>query len=268
MIADVLMIDMKRKYRYSILTYNFGGYEIMREILHPKDDVEYIYVTDDRNLTSKTWKIVIDESLDGLSPFDKCYSVRFNPFKYVSSDICIRVDGSIVVDGNADKLIEEFEKGNYDMACVAHRFRDNMIDEYNAWIRLREYPQQQAEKCLSYIERNGYSLNTKGMFECCLCVQRRSEICEEINKKTFEVLKELGDGEKIERQDQTIFTFVVYNWFRDKVSVLPLSALVVHSSMFKICAHNKKDSIIYDMLNPNLYGGYFMNQMTKFLVLG
>ena len=82
------------------------------------------------------------------------------------------------------------------------------------------------------------------------------------------VLKELGDGEKIERQDQTIFTFVVYNWFRDKVSILPLSALVVHSRMFKICAHNKKDSIKYDMLNPNLYGGYFMNRMTKFLVLG
>lgn len=260
------MIDMEKKYRYSILTYNFGGYEIMREVLHPKDDVEYIYVTDDRNLTSKTWRIVIDESLDGLSPFDKCYSVRFNPFKYASSDICIRVDGSIVVDGNADKLIEEFEKGNYDMACVAHRHRDNMVDEYDAWIRLKGYPIEQAKKCLVYIKEHGYDLSTKGMFECGFMVQRNNDICEQINKKTFEVLKELGDGEKIERQDQTIFTFVVYNWFIDKVNILPLSGLIIHSDMFGLRQHHSKNIIGWDKLNENFYHGIFMNKPTNYLV--
>lgn len=260
-------MNAEKKYRYSILTYNFGGYEIMREVVHPKDDVEYVYVTDDRNLTSKTWKIIVDESLEGLSPFDKCYSVRFNPFKYVSSDICIRVDGSIVVDGNADGLIEKFEEGNYDMACVAHRYRDNMVDEYDAWVRLRGYAPEQARRCLTYITSHGYDLNTKGMFECGFIVQKRNDICKQINKKTFEVLKELGNGKEIERNDQTIFTFVVYNWFKDKTNILPLSGLIVHSDMFRLCFHNSTDEIAWDIVNPNFYSGFFMNRYTNFLVL-
>lgn len=47
-----------RYYRYSILTYNFNGYEILREIENPQDDVEYIYVTDNQEFKSDTWNVI------------------------------------------------------------------------------------------------------------------------------------------------------------------------------------------------------------------
>lgn len=58
------------KYRYSIITYNFNNYELLREVQNPQDDVEYIYVNDDPTMTSNTWKIVVDESLSDLSTFE------------------------------------------------------------------------------------------------------------------------------------------------------------------------------------------------------
>ena len=73
--------------KYSVLTYNINGYEIIHNIDEElfnemKEDVEFIYVTDDHSITSNTWTVVYDDSLTG-STFDKCYQIRFNPFKYV-----------------------------------------------------------------------------------------------------------------------------------------------------------------------------------------
>ena len=120
---------MKKKYRYSVLTYIFGDYDNVKEVLDPQDDVEYICVTDNKKMSSKTWKMVYDKTLDGLSIFEKCYTVRFNLFNYVSTDICIRLDGSLEVCKSLDPFIEKFNKGNYEIALMPHS-RFNLLEEY------------------------------------------------------------------------------------------------------------------------------------------
>ena len=50
--------------KYSVLTFIFGDYEIVREIKEPSPDAEYILVTDNHNLKSDTWKIVYDKDLE------------------------------------------------------------------------------------------------------------------------------------------------------------------------------------------------------------
>jgi len=47
--------------RYSILTFIIGkGYEKVHEIVNKQDDVEYILVTNDKDLQSKSWNVVYD----------------------------------------------------------------------------------------------------------------------------------------------------------------------------------------------------------------
>ena len=77
--------------RYSILMYNLNNYEIMREPMEIDQECEYIYVTDNPDLQKQTkvWKIVVEKDLEGLPAFDKCYKVRFNLFKYCSTNTCI-----------------------------------------------------------------------------------------------------------------------------------------------------------------------------------
>lgn len=83
------------KPRYTILCYIINNYEVVHEVIERDPDAEYILVTDDPKLESKTWKVIYDKSLEGLSIFDKCYAIRFNIFKYVTSDICIYLDANI-----------------------------------------------------------------------------------------------------------------------------------------------------------------------------
>ena len=76
------MAKKKKQYKYSVLTYNFNNYEIMHEPAYVDPDAEYVYVTDDKNMKSDTWKIVTDESLEGMGKWEKMYFVRYNPFLY------------------------------------------------------------------------------------------------------------------------------------------------------------------------------------------
>jgi hypothetical protein len=97
-----------KQYKYSILTFVFGEYEKLHEIGEMDSEVEYICVTDNENLKSDTWKIVVDHELDGKGVFDKCFSVRYNPFKYVSSDVVVTVDGSIGLHKPISPLVNKF----------------------------------------------------------------------------------------------------------------------------------------------------------------
>jgi len=196
-------------YRYSVMTYVFGGYEKLREVCNPQDDVEYICVTDDESMVSDTWKIVVDHDLDGLSPISKTYTARYNVWKYVSTDICIRLDGSIEIRSSLDDYINLFNNECYDCALIVHPIRFHFLDEFDTWIRLRNYNPVQKEKCVKYMLDNGYDLYYKGMNEQCFVIQRKNEVNLKIDDVTLNLLKELGDGDEMERIDQIIVSYVI-----------------------------------------------------------
>jgi hypothetical protein len=119
------------KYRYSVITCNFGGYEIMREIDKPLEDVEYIYVTDDTTITSNTWKIIYDFSYNGYqNAFDKVVVFRSRVLEYCNSSICVRVYGSIKISGNSfDGVLNEMLRKGGDIAFIMSRRLNGYCEE-------------------------------------------------------------------------------------------------------------------------------------------
>src|SRR5574344_1312138 len=101
---------MENKPRYSVLSYIIGNYEVVHEIEEITEGVEYVLVTDNHSLTSSTWNVVYVDNPHPEDPFDLCYQIRFNPFDYVTTDIVIRIDGSMRVAGNLDYLVDYFNK--------------------------------------------------------------------------------------------------------------------------------------------------------------
>lgn len=229
------------EYKYSVLTYNVGGYEILHELEYKDDNVEYVYVTDDRTITSSTWNVVYVDNPHPEDNFDLCYQIRFNPFDYVHSDIVIRIDGSMGVCGNLDKIIDEFNKNNYDIALEIHPTRATMFDEYVAWCQHRGYDVEQANRCLAYMQAvEGYNVKEyKGLYQYNFMIQRRDKINLDINRMTFAVLKYLApSGKQIERLDQTLGSFIINKYFNG-IKVLPLSQKVCTSgTYFRWFAHN------------------------------
>lgn len=96
---------------YTVLTYIIGDYETVHELeFDPATTphVEYLLVTDNKDLKSDTWKVIYDDSLvnDDLKPFDKVFGIRYNLFKYATNDICIRIDGSIGINKPLDDMFK------------------------------------------------------------------------------------------------------------------------------------------------------------------
>lgn len=211
--------------KYSVLTYNVGGYEIVHEIQEKSPNAEYIYITDDPNIKSETWQVVCVDNPHPEDPFDLCYRIRFNPFDYINSNIVFRVDGSIGINKNLDPIIEAFEASQYDCAMKVHPLRNTMFQEYQAWLAQRQYPLEQANRCLAFMDRmEGYDIKGyKGLFEYNIAIQRKNRVNLLWNEMTWALLKYLApEGKQVERLDQTLGSFVANKYFNFmKVMALP-----------------------------------------------
>lgn len=253
--------------KYTVLTYIINNYEIVHEIEEKDPEAEYVLVTDAKNLTSKTWNVVYDTDLEGLSLFDKCYQIRFNWYKYCNTDICLRVDGSMTVKRSLRPLIDIFNEGGYDICLMPHPERYYFKDEYDVWVKNRHYPQQQADKCMRIMKEKGYDFSYKGMFQFGFCIQRNNEVNRELNRRSLELLHEMGLGGVIERLDQIPFSFLVNTEFRD-MKILPVSEQLLHSIYIQHHHHGNSFLFLnknYDIDKPDMK--YMFNKPTQCLYM-
>lgn len=210
--------------RYTVLTYIFNGYEKVHEVMEKDPEADYVLVTDDQNLRSDTWHVVCDP-MPRYSAFAKCYQVRFHPFNYVSTPIIVRVDGSIGINKSLKPIVDEFDRGQYDRCLMIHPHRNTLPSEYDVWVKTRGYPRQQADKCMRALQRMGYDLGQKGIYQGCFEVLRNNYTNTDINDLTFALLCLMGTG-SIERIDQTV-TSAVINRFYGDMKVLPVSEDII-----------------------------------------
>lgn len=202
---------------YTVLSYNINNYEIIHPVKVKSDRARYVMVTDDPNLKdeSGTWEVVYDDTLTG-STFDKCYQIRFNPFKYTEDRIVLRIDGSVGIEKNLDPLIDKFIDGGYDISLMFHPTRNTMYEEYLAWVQSRRFPQDEANYALAFMaQAEGYDVKEwKGLAQMCYEIQVNNRINNDLNRMTYTLLKYLGNKtDGIHRVDQTIFSFVVQKYF-------------------------------------------------------
>ena len=244
--------------RFSVLTYNTNGYEIIHNI--PKEcmnpDIEYIYVTDDHSITSDTWNVVYADDLTG-STFDKCYQIRFNPFKYVHTDIVMRIDGSMGITRDVMPIFEYFVNGNYDAAVMIHPTRNTMYPEYVAWCQQRGYSPDQANKCLNFMAANNYDpMNYKGLYQYNFMIQKNDAFNNNWNHMTYEILQKLAtEPDTCERLDQTLGSFVLNKMFSDK-NIMPVGQYICDGLFFNWYVHNtdqKMDCNGFNTIEPFLF---------------
>lgn len=245
---------------YSILTLNFNNYEIMREPEELDEDCEYIYVTDNENLKSDKWTIIVDKELAGLSPFEQCFRVRYNLFKYATTPVCFFMDGSFQIHKSMRKLYEDFMASGADVGLHIHYERTKLLDEYNAWIFGRKYPIEQANKCINWMKEQGYDFDYQGLYECSFRICKNTELNKRIDGMTLFALNKFRTNNDIERLDQTIYSFILNRYFNDK-KVFGISPSYFYTGILSHCAHNSK------MKLPNLTKydteGYVFNKLVS-----
>jgi hypothetical protein len=240
--------------------YNFNNYEIMREPKEIDPNCEYIYVTDDENLKSDIWNIIVDHSLDGLSVFEKCYSVRFNMFKYATTPVCIYLDGSIQINKSLRKLYNDFMKSGSELGLNIHPERNRIDSEYLTWMRFRKYPVENCNRCMSFMESKNYNFDYKGLYQGTIRIEKNIEKNIQVDQITFKLLKILGTNE-IERLDQTVYTYVL-NTISSKLAVFPMSQQVLQSEYLTWNLHNTNKPIVFNKFCIN-DTGWVYNKQTR-----
>ena len=228
--------------KYTVLTYNFNNYEIMREIKNKQKDVEYIYVTDNENLKSDTWTVVYDEKLNGLTPFEKVMQVRQNLFKYATTTICIWIDASIEVCGSLNGFIDTFQSKNCDLAVMIHPERHRFEDEYEQWKKTRALLDNEPSLVLSYMNENGYDLNYKGLYEIGFGIARNNAEILNLWQDYSQLIKYFKEDKGVNiRVDQIIFSYILNSKY-DYLRVLPMSHECIQNESTLCCMeHNSND---------------------------
>lgn len=240
--------------------YNFNNYEIMREPQEVDPECEYIYVTDNPAYKNQTkfWKVIVDDDLKNMSTFDKCYNVRFNLFKYATTPVCIYVDGSIQIHKSLRKFYDDFMNSKADIGLNIHPSSYNLPQEYGEWVKRRNYPVAQAEKCLHAFQAMGYNFDFKGLFQGTCRICKNTNLNRQIDDATLTLLRMLGTNGIIERLDQTVYTFIVNHAFKD-IKIFPFSQQVFQSNYMHWCFHNSNRVIPPNSENNN--DKYVMNEL-------
>lgn len=244
---DLWSPDNVVKPKYTVLSYIFNGYEQVHEIEEKDPEAEYIMVTDNPNMKSDTWQVRYDGHLDNLSPFDKCYEVRFHPFRYAHTDTVVRIDGSIGIKQSLKPIVDAFNKSKADRCLMIHPRRNTLPEEYDVWVRTRNYPLAQSAKCLMLMEHLGYDLKHKGLYQGCFEIVKKNSVNELLNSMVFDLLRYLGTDGKIERLDQTVTSFVINHFFSDRLRVFPVTEnLITNSNLMTWYLHNSNSPISND----------------------
>lgn len=217
--------------KYSVVTININGYELIHEIQEKSENAEYILLTDDHSLKSDTWTIKYIENEFPEDPFYTVFKLRYNIFDYINTDIAFVIDGSVQINKNLDIFIEKMEENNNDCCLFLHNYHWNLEQEYYAWNGYRNYPCEQTDKIRNLIGEKWF-LN-KGLLARTLIIQRNTQTIKKWNDLTFEYCKMLCFGNsRVDRLDQTIESYLAQRYFFDSINPLFLSLEILNEGTY------------------------------------
>ena len=248
--------------KYSVLTFNFGNYEIFREPEEVDEDCEYIYVTDNPNLKSNIWKIIVETKHQDKSPYYKAFYVRYHPFEYVNTDTCIVLDSSMKIKKKLNKIIDDFNTQNDDIGLLLMPFHDNKpFTEIKIWNNnLKRLSNTQAN--LLYNLYKYYNMeNYRGGIDAGFKIIKNTEEIKQLHETVWQHILFLKGDKDICRLDQVVLSLIIYKEFKN-LKVMLFSRRWLQSEFIRYCYHGTNNENMYNNINFN--NQYFLNKPAEF----
>ena len=168
--------------RLAIYTALTGDYDNVQEVLYKEDGVDYILFTNNPNVKSKTWKVVLVESeLDNVL---LSREIKMLPHKYLGAeyDTSIYIDANAVIYGELSLLVT-YLQGTKTFAVSKHGERNSVKDEVEAIGRqLKHINVDAARQQYQRYVADGFD-DSVGLAECSILVRKHND------KKLQEVME-------------------------------------------------------------------------------
>ena len=223
--------------KYAIITFNFNNYETFKEPIEIDSECEYIYITDNIKLKSNKWKIIIDESLNSKSVFEKCFYVRYNLFKYTDMPVAIYMDGSFQIYKSLRLIYDAFIKSEADLGICVHPYRNEIFPEYAIWVNTRNYPIENVRKAMKIMAELNYPTHYKGLYQAGMRICKNTLLNKNIDSEVFDTLKKMSTPKLFERLDQTIYSIILNSKYENKIKIFPFAQQVFQSNFIRWKIH-------------------------------
>lgn len=246
---------------YSVLTVIFGDYEQVREVQNPSPIVEYVLVTDNPSLRSRTWNIQYWDCPFDLNNVSKYMYVKWHPFEFVNTNTMIWLDGSVqILDDFSQALMFDFIGSDTSIAETFNIIQNNCRDEIKRWMigwGTKEEPKpfydySTGQKTLDFFDEKKFDLNeNQGMVQTTIYMCKNNKLSNYVNSITWNLLMQIG-GKQTDRQSMSLRTYAVTMYTKPE-DVMIMSASIMWSKYFDYRFHNSEQSQKESFINKTVY---------------
>jgi len=244
--------------KYTILSYNFNGYDLIREPFIVDQNAVYKYVTD-HSVISKSWFTGIDPKLVNKNPIYSSYYVRYHPFDYADTDIVVLVDASIQIKDSLEPIVQQFIDSDADYAPMLTNFRTDE-DKMEFWIDRRYFDKHEDIDNIKRFLKDQKQEYIRGSIGQAFIIYKKTPQVLEYLEKCWNNLLAYGSYGVPNRFDE-IIAHKTFNEYKDTIKTFPVSVQIIQSSYMDYNSH-KKTKLIPKYPNYDQYY-YFCNKPIK-----
>jgi hypothetical protein len=259
--------------KYSIVTACFGGYDTFKEPLEIDPDCEYIYVTDNPELKSDKWKIILlDSKYKDKSNLWKAFYVRYHLQEFASNDIVVWIDASIQINKSLKPIIEKFIQSKSDFCLSIHY---NSLPTYRMlknWFEAQKKNPKRAidvasfERAKSYIAHS-INFRYRGHAEAGFQIYNlKNTKTNRFRTKVWMDLLKIGSNGNPFRLDEVVLSTRLQSDYKI-LKIFKVCRQILISDYMTICYHNgRKVKIGQGCYKPEIMcknSLYFYNSLQK-----
>ncbi|MBQ6510589.1 DUF616 domain-containing protein [Candidatus Saccharibacteria bacterium] len=210
-----------------------GNYDNLNELKNPEKNIDYYCFTNNKNLSSKTWKVVQIKN-GGL---DNCRLAR--KIKILGHPVLDKYDIAVWSDADVvwQKPISDFVKTYLKDSCFSifrHHARKTIYDEAIVCLRLNKEDKQTIVKTLNFYKSVDYP-DDNGLCESTVFIKKLH------NPKVIKTMDVWFDMVKnYSRRDQLSFNYAVW---KTNLKVSYISLNVWENEWFSTTKHNQTGEI-------------------------
>lgn len=230
--------------KYTVLSFNFGGYDLVREPRNPDPDADYVYVTDNVPDGTSSWRFVVDKSLPA-DPLHASYFVRYHPFKYAKTDIVVVVDASVQINDSLSPIVDEFVDYGADYMPMLTSYGSDDV-KMKIFQKMGRVNDEDIAKLNYFVEEMGQS-HWKGSIGCAFAVFKATEATARLLYNTWQKMLSLG----VPRMDEVVLHKMLYK--ATNIKVLLTSIQILQSSYMTYCKHGKREPAATYLDHDDLY---------------
>lgn len=249
-----------------IVTQLFDNYGIIHEPELPNEFINFDWYvfTDNKDLKSKHWNVIYlpEFDTDKLTGIQKTYIFKYTFYKYIPHieryNYIIQLDASIKIYQSLYPIIEYMKRYEYDLSISLHPERNNVFDEYDAWIQLRNLDPTYKEIFQNFISDD--FKNIDGLCECSFKIYKN---CKEIYNFLDDIhnIMSLAMNNQ-DANDQCYFTYILYHYL-DKLRINYHSPNLYNNSKYMILFEHNTNLKRYDGQLFYLNYKLFLNKIIK-----